>query len=383
MRIALVLDVFDPRRGGAEQWTGQFANWLVAAGHDVHVVARQFASPAAIKAVAEHAIVAGRRRTDFAAQAEAVLRRLGADVTHDMGSGWHCDVFQPHGGSRIAAMEQNLWLSPAWRRPFKRNLAPWLPRYRDFAQLTRRQYSSRQRVYVALSRMVAEHFIRLQGVPENLVRLIYNGVDVERFHPRHANLHRAAQRSALGIADDDLVLLLVAHNLALKGAATLLRAARRLKDRGSPAHVIIVGGKQCSPYQRLARQLGCERSTHFLGAVCDPVPWYAACDLYVQPTWYDPCSLVVLEALASGVPVITTRHNGAGELITPGVEGHVLADPNDDGALAARIEDLACPVRRRLAAGAARQLALKHTFDRNCRELTAVYDERLSWRSAA
>ena len=109
MRIGLVLDSFDPRRGGVEQWTYQFAQALLARGHEVHVVACGFGPAAAELAGGElpltnHAIDSGGSRLDRARRAEQVLRGLRLDVVHDMGAGVYCDVFQPHGGSRAASL---------------------------------------------------------------------------------------------------------------------------------------------------------------------------------------------------------------------------------------------------------------------------------------
>jgi UDP-glucose:(heptosyl)LPS alpha-1,3-glucosyltransferase len=124
-------------------------------------------------------------------------------------------------------------------------------------------------------------------------------------------------------------------------------------------------------------------SVTFLGPVDDAAPCYAAADLYVQPTFYDPCSLVVLEALASGLPVITSRYNGVAELLTPGREGFVLHDPADVNELASRLEALLDPQLRRRCGDAARRLALDHTFDRNCDELVAIYRDLAPLRRQA
>ena len=106
MRIGLVIESFDPRRGGVEQWTAQFARWVAAAGHELHVVAKSFADGASAWGVTPHLVPAGSSRLEFATAAEEALRGLDLDVIHDTGCGWHCDVFQPHGGSRVASFEQ-------------------------------------------------------------------------------------------------------------------------------------------------------------------------------------------------------------------------------------------------------------------------------------
>ena len=128
--------------------------------------------------------------------------------------------------------------------------------------------------------------------------------------------------------------LIVAHNFALKGVPTLIRAVAELAWEGQPVRLAIAGGRRTGRAARLAKHVGIGDRVELLGSVPDAAPYYAAADVYVQPTFYDPCSLVVLESLAAGVPTVTSRFNGAGELITPGVEGSIVQDPADVGELA-------------------------------------------------
>ncbi|MGE0607922.1 MAG: glycosyltransferase family 4 protein [Pirellulales bacterium] len=381
MRIALVIHQLDPAAGGVEQWTWQFAQSMLAAGHEVHVVAMRFSPAAQTSGLICHAIPAGElsgpKRLAFARRAEELLRTLAVDVVHDTGVGWHCDIFQPHGGSRMAAFEQNLLLMPAALRSWKRRLAGFLPRHREFAELNRRQYAADGRIVLALSQMVARDMQRLHGVPAERMRIIYNGVDTERFAPCLAGEHRQPIRAGLGLPDDTPLALIVAHNFALKGVPAAIRAVGRLAAVGMPWHLAVVGGKRTARYEALARRCGAGRLVHFVGPVADAAPYYGAADLYVQPTWYDPCSLVLLEALACGLPVITTRFNGAGELLT-GAEGEVLNDPGDDAQLAQSLGRYLDPATRQQAGAAARHLALRHTWQQNCRQIAAVYDEAVA-----
>jgi UDP-glucose:(heptosyl)LPS alpha-1,3-glucosyltransferase len=313
LNIGLVIERMDPGLGGAEQWTYQFARWLLAQGHEVHVIAAAVADSVKRLGVVAHELGAARRRVRFAAEAERAARSLPLDIVHDMGRGWSCDVFHPHNGSRSAAFEHNLLAEPNWKRPWKRAGHALLPRYRDFDRLMARQYVADGRLYVAVSRMVAEHFRTFHGVCESRIRRIYNGVDVRRFSPDRRVEFREPTRRRLGVRDDELLLLIVAHNPRLKGVPAVIRACAELGRRGVPARLAVVGGRPLWSHQRLARRLGVANRVAFIGAVNDPVHLYMAADVYVQPTFYDPCSLVVLEAMACGLPVVTTRHNGVSE----------------------------------------------------------------------
>jgi UDP-glucose:(heptosyl)LPS alpha-1,3-glucosyltransferase len=374
MRIGLVVEHFDPGRGGAEQWTWQFASWLAGKGHKPHVLASTIRPGAETLGVACHLLGAACSREDFAQRASRKLAAIALDAVLDTGAGWHCHVFQPHGGSRRASFEQNLLLAPAWARPFKRGLAKCLPRYREFDRLTALQYDPRGKLFAALSQMVARDFVRHHGVPEERIRLVYNGVDVDRFSPSHRARWRRVMREKLGLGDE-LLILIVAHNHRLKGVPSLVAAVGRLLKEGRRVRLAVVGGRKGRFGQALVRRYSAEGAVLFAGSAADPVPWYAAADVYVQPTFYDPCSLVVLEALASGLPVVTSRFNGAGELLTEGLEGYLVGNPADSSELADALRRLLRADDRHRMGELARRLAEAHDWDRNGHEMLSVLAE--------
>jgi UDP-glucose:(heptosyl)LPS alpha-1,3-glucosyltransferase len=364
-----------PSLGGAEQWTYQFARWLAEQEHDVHVVAQEIDPCMGDLGVVVHQLSTCRTRIEFAEAVKQKTAGLGLDVVHDMGRGWDCDIFHPHNGSRTAAFEHNLLMEPAWKRPLKRMGQMLLPRYREFEQLMARQYACDHRIFVAVSQMVARHFEQYHGIEPTRIRQIYNGVDLERFMPQQQKLWRTAMRERLGVSDEEILLLLVAHNLRLKGMDTLVRACAQLRREDYSVRLAVVGGKRFGHYQRLAEQLGISGAVSMIGAVQDTVPYYAAADIYVQPTYYDPCSLVVLEAMASKLPVVTTRFNGVAELMTNGVDGRLFDDPSDWRELAANLRPLMDDDVRSKMAFAARRLAEEHPLERNFTQIVDIYRE--------
>ncbi len=368
MKIALVLECFDPQRGGLEQWTWQFARRLTELGHEVHVVACDFPASDSGLPLVLHRVEKSQSPLQRAAAMEETLRGLSFDIVHDMGCGWQADVFHPHGGSTRALHEHNLMRIPRWRQ-----IRFWREkRYRELDEIERRQQAGSKAVIVAVSGMVQEHFHTLHGVPRERIRLIPNGVDTEHFSPENCRGLRESARTQLGCRENETLFLLVAHNLLLKNAEATLRAFARLT---AAARLVIVGGKRPKPFLRLARKLGLSGRVAFLDSVADVRPFYAAADVYVHPTWYDPCSLVALEALASGLPVITTRFNGVSEMMTDGREGYLLDHPADVEALAEKMEALARPELRSPMGSAARKLATAHTFERQTEQFLALYQE--------
>jgi len=372
MRVGLVLDHYDPRRGGVEQWTSQFCDYLLSRGDDVHVVASGFADHLT-QQITRHHVPPAQSQLAWGAAVETRLRELDFDIVHDMGVGWSCDILQPHGGCRAAWFEQSLKMLPPWKRCVKRLAAGCLPRYRSFSQLSQRQAGG-QHLVLALSQMTRRDLAERDGVPWNRLRLVYNGVDLQRFSPDHRGQHRERMRQELGLGDQTLFLI-IAHNLKLKGLPTLLKSMSRLVDSNADAHLLVVGRQRTSAFRRQARRLGIGPNVTFLGPVDDPTRCYAAADVYVQPSYYDCCSLVVLEALASGLPVVTTKYNGAGELLVQNQHGYVIDDPGDPGPLADAMQRLLDPGLRKTMGISARTLAEQHRFERNASEIRELYDE--------
>ena len=377
MKIALVLESFDPERGGLENWTWQFARRLAGRGHEVHVVAFEFHPGAASDGIIAHRLEMPRSRLDRAALLAAQLPAMRFDLVHDMGIGWAADIIHPHAGSTKALWEHNLLRIPKWRQ-----IRFWREkRYRELAELERRQHTNSTATIVAVSRMVARHFELFHHLPAARMRVIYNGVDVEKFTPLHREKYRDATRRELGLGEE-VVFLMLAHNLLLKNAEATIRAAAKLAAAGATLRVVIAGGKKPERFVRLAEKLGIARAVTFLGLV-DPVPYYAAADVFVHPTWYDPCSLVTLEASSCGLPVITSRFNGAAEFMTDGKEGFVLSDPADVATLAARMEELLEPAHREKMGGASRALAMQHTFEQQTTQFLELYQEIVATRHSS
>ena len=387
MKVALVIANYDPCGGGAERWTDRHARLLLARGHEVHLFSRRFLDPPA-EAVC-HWIDDrwGRplwRRFRFAARAETLLRSETFDCIHDMGEGWYADLFMPHHGTRHAVHQHNgLMWSPATRH-FRR-LAFWvLPRYLQFRALERQQYSTSRssKLILALSQMVKRQIQRYHHVPTDRIRVVYNGVNTHEFRPPDDDSDRRRLRQRLGLAGRT-VFALAAYNFRLKGLDATLAALGRLASRNEPVGLIVLGSGQVNRYRRMAEKLGIGPLVRFVGDQPDPRPYYHASDVYVQPSFYDSCSLVVLEALACGLPVITTSSNGAGELITPGREGFVLGCPNDVPTLAERMSHLLPTSFRERASLAARRLAEAHTIERNYEQIVDLYHEIAARRVAA
>jgi UDP-glucose:(heptosyl)LPS alpha-1,3-glucosyltransferase len=381
MDVALCYESVLPARGGAETYLGDLARRLARDGHTVHLYACRWDPTALPESTVYHPLRVPSgprflRPWRFGRAVEAALKTARHDVTVGFDKTWGQDVLYPQGGLHAASAAHNKLKFPTG---FTRGLAAaakWFdPAAWSFAKLERKQYLTAPRpVVVVNSRMVQRHFAEFYGVPESQVRVVHSAIDPQRFAATDRADRRAAERRRWGVPPDVPVGLFVAMNYRLKGLAPLVRAAALIPE-ASALKLAVVGHPKVARYRRLAGSLGVAGRFLFLGHRGDPKDAYFAADFLVHPTFYDPCSLVALEALACGLPVITTRYNGASELLDVPANGQVIDDPHDSLSLANALTAMLDPSYRVSAAAAAAKAAARWTFEDHYRALLAVFAE--------
>ena len=194
------------------------------------------------------------------------------------------------------------------------------------------------KVVICNSQMVRNDIARRFAVPSEKLRVIYNGVDLGAFHPDLQGIHRARVRADLGVGDKVPLILFVGSGFERKGVPTLLHALARMQTRN--AMLLIVGyDRNLQKMLKLAGKLGIDDHVRFLGGSQDPRAYFGAADLFCLPTLYDPMPNAAIEALACGLPVVTTSTCGAAELIQPGNNG-LVCDAGDPDALAGCLDQM-------------------------------------------
>jgi UDP-glucose:(heptosyl)LPS alpha-1,3-glucosyltransferase len=333
IRFATAIPIFSKGKGGAEGYLVDLCTRMVVEGFEVHVFAEGWDEEKGdihYHRVSTIPFPKSLRLLSFAVRATKAIQEGRYDLTLGVGNTLEADVLQPHGGVHWAWFWRSL---RAYDNPFLRFLKLsgriLSPRQWVNGWIENRPYrQKRSPKIVAISEMVRQDMIRWYHLPADRITVVYNGVDIERFHPRNRQWREEIRRSH-GIGDEFLILF-ISNNFRMKGLGYLIRALSQMKqEESSPFKLLVLGRDREGPYLRLAEREGLAKHILFVGSTDRPERYYGAADLLVHPTFYDACSLTVLEGLASGLPVVTTSQNGAGGLLQQGEEGWVIQNPHD------------------------------------------------------
>ena len=270
MKIAFCIENFITTRGGAEQYVNDLSRLLAARDHEVHIftlksrmtsrgnrdihILDSISGPRFIKTLC------------FARRCRQEVAGRDFDIVHSFGRTWGMDVFQPLGGSQMAGLVGNLRSIP---NPFSR----WLKVVIYIFSLRRMAYFLVEKIQIketeiviAISAMVKKDLIRYSRLSSEKVRIVRNGVDLEKFHPRNREAFREESRRALRLSKEDIFIIFVAHNFRLKGLRTLIQALAYLRDRypDHPFKVGVLGGGNTRWFSSFVRKLGVEDKFIFL-----------------------------------------------------------------------------------------------------------------------
>ena len=237
-----------------------------------------------------------------------------------------------------------------------RQTPPWvrylLPRHLIMLTMERSYFrSARPTSILCTSAQEISDLSAEYGVPKVRCRVVSNGFDPAIFNAARRRAERGRARAQFGIGSEEVSLLFVANELHRKGFGALLTALEKVKSPST--RIDVVGEVSSGDYRAKVKDLGLSRNVHWHGSTNDVFPYYAAADLLVLPTLYEPFGLVIIEALACGLPVITSRLAGASSAVERGQSGRLLVDPTDVDELAAYLaEGLDPAIRRRWEVGA-------------------------------
>ena len=345
LKVAIVIERADIALGGAERSVFELAPALTARGLDVEILVAKGQT----KAKNIHILCgdAGGRRTSYSAFEKALKRHLSEnryDIVHSVLPFDFADVYQPRGGTYAESILRNA-------ASYQNELVELYKRLTTFGNIRRTRLLRAERklcrdpkgpIIAALSQYVADQLKRHYGTGAERIAVIPNGVQTGgRIDQREAESLRTQILTQLRLteADNPVLFLFAANNFRLKGLACLIKAmsiaARRPTER--KACLIVAGSGRTHKYRRIAASVDIQDRIVLLGPLRHIRNAMSIIDVAVLPTFYDPSSRFILEALAADKPVITSGFNGAADMFADNRHGRVIDSPEDVPALAEAI----------------------------------------------
>jgi len=317
-RLAIVRQKYRPD-GGAERFVSRALEALSAHDMELNVITRQWEGERQdnwhIHICDPMKLGRISREKGFADAARKLWQRENFDIvqSHERIAG--CDIYRAGDGVHRRWLMQRARILPAWR-------GKWLfmDRYHRYVmQAERAMYQAPElKAVICNAEMVKQEIIEDFSIPANKIHVIYNAIDSSRFVPANEEL-RAKLRKEMAIPQNAVALVFVGSGFERKGLASAIRAIANT-DR----YLVVVGqDKAEKQYQELAQSLGCQNRVRYMGMQKNTLPFYQAVDGLLLPTLYDPFPNVILEAMACGLPVITSHTCGGAEFITTGQNGYV------------------------------------------------------------
>ena len=371
MRIALLTRRFDSAGGGTERDLIVTAECLRAAGHQITIFADEIRGAGGDWKV--HRVGGARMGRAlslirFAYAGVPAARRAGSDLIVSFARCVGADVMRSGGGAHVSYLRA----ARKWRGILGASAMRWSP-YHQVQMLTERQgfRHPRLKCAIAVSNFVRDDLIREFELSPKKTVTIYNGVDLEKFRPAAIDQsERDSIRQKFAIPTSARVVIFVGNGFARKGLGFLIEAWPLV---AGGAFLLVVGADHArAKFERKARELNVGARVVFAGPQPQVESMFRAADAFALPSLFEPFGNVAMEAMASGLPVMTSAFSGVAELIPPSMRGFRVENPNDVGEVALRLgalfdapADLGAEVRA---------VAEKFTWDRYAIELNALIE---------
>jgi UDP-glucose:(heptosyl)LPS alpha-1,3-glucosyltransferase len=368
MRIALLTRRFDPSGGGTERDLIVTAAHLRRAGHELTVYAdevRGTGSDIPVKRVGAAALPRALAVIRFAYAAPHAARAGGAEMVLSFGRTVGADILRPGGGVHASYLRAaRNWRGAAGALAM--NLAPY---HRAQMLVERRGFCAPElRKAIAVSNFVRDDLIRSFGLRGGLAVTLYNGVDLDRFRPRADDSARREIRARHRIPDNARVVAFAGNGFGRKGLGRLIDAWPLLER---DARLLVIGGDRAAAWFReCAARAGLGERVIFTGSVPDVAPYFHAADAFALPSLFEPFGNVVMEAMACGIPALSSAMCGVAELMPTELREFVVADPADASEIARRVAAMLAAASE--AGQIARATAERFTWERYGRELDAI-----------
>jgi len=362
LKIGFVRRGFSPS-GGAEAYLRRLGHGVLAAGHEVMLFTTRAWPESEWPGKINRITASGP--IEFADELERVNPRNHCHLLISLERVWCCDFFRAGDGVHRAWLERRA----GFDAPLRRLARAFSRKHEGILQLEKALLGNggASRV-IANSAMVRDEIVNYYGFPADAIDLIRNGVRVSEFGP--APLKRAAARSQLHLAETDIAVLFLGSGWERKGLRFAITAVESLRDHRM--RLLVAGRGNQSRFR--------SRYAQFFGEVGDVRPLFSAADIFLLPTLYDPFSNASLEAMAAGLPVVTTRANGCSEIIEEKIHGSIVDRADNIAALGEALRFWSDESRRKKA----QLVLLEHAtqFDLS-RHIAQTLETVLSYPEAA
>ncbi len=375
MKIALIRQSYH-KYGGAERYVSYLAEGLLKRGHEVHVFARKW-EPNTPKGIIFHRVPTLKgpsflKALSFSSNVKRLLQRDRFDIINSFDRTLYQDIYRAGDGVHREWRRRLLKITP---NPIARLFTLLNPLHLSLLYLEKKIFQENNyKKIIAISKKGKEEIIEYYRVRPEDITVIYNGVNLEEFHPKNRALFRDEIRKEFNIDNNEFFILFVGSGFRRKGLRYLIEAISLLKKE-RPLKVLVVAKGKKRAYLKLAKRQGVKNRIIFTGGRKDLRKFYAASDLFVLPTIYEPFGNVCLETLASGLPIIVSKASGAAEIIAEGKNGLLVKNPQDSRELAEKIRFTFDDRFRNKLSKNARILAENFTVDKNVEKTLQIYKE--------
>jgi UDP-glucose:(heptosyl)LPS alpha-1,3-glucosyltransferase len=361
MKIAMILRHYS--RYGSSKYALETTKYFVKKGHEVHVFANKWSNK--VKGVYFHKIPIFTsnfflQELSFLLIATLTLKKYKFDITYSQpGRYFSPKVAGVHICHKAWAMQQK-----------PRNFIEWLAN--KLLVLIETYNLRKAKKIIAVSNSIKKELIKYYHVSPEKIHVAYDGVNLKEFSPKNKIYFRKKLRKKYKVSSNEFLLLFIGVPFKRKGLEYVIRSLPYIPQ----TKLFVIGKESPTFYKELAFKLGVDNRITFLKFVEKISQYFAAADIFVLPTLYEPFGLVVLEAMASGLPVVVSETAGAAELIEDGKDGLLVENPKNPEEIAEKINYLLenDSLRKRIGRNA-RKKAEKYPWSRTAEEMLKVFEE--------
>ncbi len=378
MKVAVTVQQFSETQGGAERAAVELVRGLRLQGIEVDIYARKIsenidlcgATPFVVPCLNLSSAI---RHVSFASNVHKMLMGQKYDIIHAFTRTYYADVYRIGGGCH----KEYLRRTSVKKGPLGRFLTKLNLKHMLMTKLEKKSFQKGAwKKIVAVSERCKQEILDNYDVAEEDIKVIYNGVNLSKFNPENKK-YRNKVRGLFGLKEDDYVILFCGNGFRTKGLGFALESLS-IASKECDARLVVAGRGNPAPYRKLAYRLGLKDRIYFLGARDNMHELYGAVDLLLHPSLHDPFPNVVLEAMATGIPVITTKVTGTAEIITNNLDSIVVDHASDIYQVSQSIKNLADKVIRKRMGDEAYKLAQRFTREKNIAANIELYGQVLT-----